>query len=142
MTSGHASIAKCQTAARDRWIAARGQELLPIRYVHVVFTLPSQLASLVLHNKKVLYGQLPRARAGTPLEVARDPRHLGAEIGFFSVLHASSQKLSLHPHVHCVIPASGLSFDHTHWVHSQNRFFRPLKVLSRVFRGKFVAVGP
>ena len=130
---------KCQTAARDRWIAARQKELLPTRYVHVVFTLPSQLASLALQNKKVIYGLLLRASAETLLEVARDPRHLGAEIGFFSVLHTWSQKLSLHPHVHCVIPAGGLSLDHTHWVHSQNRFFLPLKVLSRVFRGKFVA---
>src|SRR5712691_8166487 len=130
---------KCQTAARERWIAARQKELLPTRYVHVVFTLPAQLASLALQNKKLLYGLLLRASAETLLEVARDPRHLGAEIGFFSVLHTWSQRLSLHPHVHCVIPAGGLSLDHTHWVKSQNRFFLPLKVLSRVFRGKFVA---
>lgn len=130
---------KCQTAARDRWINARRQELLPTRYVHVVFTLPSQLACLALQNKKVLYGLLLRASAETLLEVARDPRHLGAEIGFFSVLHTWSQRLTLHPHVHCVIPAGGLSRDHTHWVRSPNRFFLPLKVLSRVFRGKFVA---
>ena len=130
---------KCQTAARDRWIAARQKELLPTRYVHVVFTLPAQLASLALCNQKLIYGLLLRASAETLLEVARDPRHLGAEIGFFSVLHTWSQKLTLHPHVHCVIPAGGLSLDHTHWVKSQNRFFLPLKVLSRVFRGKLVA---
>ena len=130
---------KCQIAARDRWIAARQKELLPTRYVHVVFTLPTQLASLALSNQKLIYGLLLRASAETLLEVARDPRHLGAEIGFFSVLHTWSQKLTLHPHVHCVIPAGGLSLDHTHWVKSQNRFFLPLKVLSRVFRGKFVA---
>jgi len=94
---------------------------------------------LALQNKKLSYGLLLRASAETLLEVARDPRHLGAEIGFFSVLHTWNQKLSLHPHVHCVIPAGGLSLDHTHWVKSQNRFFLPLKVLSRVFRGKFVA---
>jgi hypothetical protein len=128
---------KCQTAARDRWIAARQKELLPTRYVHVVFTLPAQLAPVALQNKKLIYGLLLRASAETLLEVARDPRHLGAEIGFFSVLHTWSQKLTLHPHVHCVIPAGGLSPDHTHWVKSQNRFFLPLKVLSRVFRGKF-----
>jgi len=130
---------KCQTVARDRWIQARRLQLLPTRYVHVVFTLPSQLASLALQNKKVLYGLLLRASAETLLEVARDPRHLGAEIGFFSVLHTWTQRLSLHPHVHCLIPAGGLSLDHTHWVRSPNRFFLPLKVLSRVFRGKFVA---
>jgi Putative transposase/Transposase zinc-binding domain len=130
---------KCQTAARDRWIAARQKELLPTRYVHVVFTLPVSLARLALQNKKLIYGLLLRASAETLLEVARDPRHLGAEIGFFSVLHTWNQKLSLHPHVHCVIPAGGLSLDHTHWVRSQKGFFLPLRVLSRVFRGKFVA---
>src|SRR5260370_8737091 len=82
---------KCQTAARDRWIAARRRELLPTRYLHVVFTLPHRLAPLVLQNKKVLYGLLFRTSAETLLEVARDPRHLGAEIGFFSVLHTWSQ---------------------------------------------------
>jgi hypothetical protein len=130
---------KCQTAARERWIAARQKELLPTRYVHVVFTLPSQLARLALQNKKFIYDLLLQASAETLLEVARDQRHLGAELGFFSVLHSWNQKLSLHPHVHCVIPAGGLSLDHTHWVTSPNRFFLPLKVLSRVFRGKFVA---
>src|SRR5437773_7285232 len=130
---------KCQTAARERWIAARQRELLPTRYLHVVFTLPSRLAPLVLQNKKVIYDLLFRTSAETLLEVGRDPRHLGAEIGFFSVLHTWSQKLKIHPHVHCVIPAGGLSLDHTHWMKSQNRFFLPLRVLSRVFRGKFVA---
>jgi len=105
---------KCQTAARERWIAARQKELLPTRYVHVVFTLPSQLARLALQNKKFIYGLLLQASAETLLEVARDQRHLGAEIGFFSVLHTWNQRLSLHPHVHCVIPAGGLSLDHTH----------------------------
>ena len=130
---------KCQTAARDRWIAARQKELLPTRYVHVVFTLPAPLASLVLQNKKFIYSLLLRASAETLLEVARDPRHLGAEIGFFSVLHTWNQKLGLHPHVHCVIPAGGLSLDHTHWIKSRSRFFLSIKVLRRVFRGKFVA---
>jgi hypothetical protein len=107
--------------------------------VHVVFTLPPHLAPLALQNKKVIYGLLLRASAETLLEVARDPRHLGAEIGFFSVLHTWSQKLSLHPHVHCVIPAGGFSLDRTHWVKSRSRFFLSLHVLRRVFRGKFVA---
>jgi putative transposase/transposase-like zinc-binding protein len=130
---------KCQTAARERWIAARQKELLPTRYVHVVFTLPPQLAPLVLQNKKVIYDLLFRASAETLLEVARDPKHLGAEIGFFNVLHTWNQKLGLHPHVHCVIPAGGLSLDHTHWVKSRDRFFLSIHVLRRVFRGKFVA---
>src|SRR6201997_1569037 len=130
---------KCQAGARDRWLAARCQELLPTRYVHVVFTLPRHLAPLVLQNTKVLYDLRLRTSAETLLEVARDPRHLGAEIGFFSVLHTWSQKLTLHPHVHCVIPAGGLSLDHTHWIPSRSRFFLSIKVLRRVFRGKFVA---
>jgi Transposase zinc-binding domain/Putative transposase len=104
---------KCQTAARERWIAARRRELLPNRYLHVVFTLPHYLAPLVLHNKKVLYDILFHTSAETLLEVARDPRHLGAEIGFFSVLHTWNQKLQLHPHLHIIIPAGGLSPDHT-----------------------------
>src|ERR1019366_1665418 len=128
-----------QTAARERWIAARQRELLPTRYVHVVFTLAPQLAALTLQNQKVIYDLLFRASAETLLEVARDPRHLGAEIGFFTVLHTWNQKLGLHPHVHCVVPAGGLSLDHTRWVKSRYRFFLPIKVLSRVFRGKFVA---
>jgi hypothetical protein len=130
---------KCQTSARERWIQARRSELLPSPYVHVVFTLPPQLAALALQNKKVIYGLLLRASAETLLEVARNPRHLGAEIGFFSVLHTWNQKLQLHPHVHCVVPAGGLSLDHTRWIRSRPRFFLPIQVLRRVFRGKFVA---
>ena len=129
---------KCQTAARDRWIAARQRELLPTRYLHVVFTLPHRLAPLVLQNQKVLYGLLFRTSAETLLEVARDPRHLGAEIGFFSVLHTWSQKLKIHPHVHCVVPAGGLSLDHTRWVRSRDNYFLPKEVLRAIFRGKFV----
>jgi len=130
---------KWQTGARERWIEARRSELLPTPYVHVVFTLPPQLASLALQNKKVIYGLLLRASAETLLEVARNPRHLGAEIGFFSVLHTWNQKLQLHPHVHCVVAAGGLSLDHTRWIRSRPRFFLPIPVLRRVFRGKFVA---
>src|SRR5262249_48862909 len=115
----------------------RHQELLPTRYVHIVFTLPSRLASLTLKNRKVLYNLLFHASAETLLEVAHDPRHLGAEIGFFSVLHTWSQRL--HPHVHCVVPAGGLSLDHQRWVKSRDRFFLSIHVLRRVFRGKFVA---
>ena len=129
---------KCQTGARERWIQARRRELLPTPYLHVVFTLPPQLAALALHNKKVIYGLLFRASAETLLEVARNPVHLGAEIGFFSVLHTWNQKLQAHPHVHCVVPSGGLSLDHTRWVPSHPRFFLPIAVLRRVFRGKFV----
>jgi hypothetical protein len=130
---------KCQTGARERWIEARRSELLPSPYVHVVFTLPPQLAALALQNKQVVYSLLLRASAETLLEVARNPRHLGAEIGFFSVLHTWNQKLQLHPHVHCVVPAGGLSLDHTRWIRSHPRFFLPIRALRRVFRGKLVA---
>jgi hypothetical protein len=130
---------KCQAGARDRWLAARRRDLLPTRYVHVVFTLPHQLAPLALRNKPEIYGLLFRASAETLLTVARDPKHLGAEIGFFSVLHTWNQQLLHHPHVHCVVPAGGLAPDHTRWVGAPPHFFLPVKVLSRVFRGKFVA---
>ena len=130
---------KCQANARDRWLEARRRDLLPVRYVHVVFTLPHQLASLALQNKREIYSLLFRAAADTLLQVAPDPRHLGAEIGFFGVLHTWNQQLLHHPHVHCVVPAGGLSPDHTRWIPTPNNFFLPVKVLSRVFRGKFVA---
>jgi len=130
---------KCQANARDRWLEARRRDLLPTRYVHVVFTLPHQLAPLALQNKREIYGLLFRTSAETLLQVARDPRHLGAEIGFFSVLHTWNQQLLHHPHVHCVVPAGGLAPDHSHWIPGRHNFFLPVKVLSRVFRGKFVA---
>ncbi len=129
---------KCQSNARDKWLAARQEELLNVPYVHVVFTLPRELAPLVFHNKKLLYGLLFRASSATLLEVAADPRHLGAEIGFLSVLHTWGQNLLHHPHVHCVIPSGGLSPDRQRWIHPKHRFFLPVRVLSRVFRGKFV----
>jgi Putative transposase len=105
----------------------------------VVFTLPHQLAPLALQNKRQIYGLLFRASAETLLAVARDSRHLGAELGFFSVLHTWNQQLLHHPHLHCVVPAGGLAPDHTRWVDAPSNFFLPVKVLSRVFRGKFVA---
>src|ERR1700722_10183545 len=130
---------KSQAGARERCLEKRRQELLPTPYVHVVFTLPRPLAPLALQNKKVVYDLLFRTSAQTLLEVAHDQKHLGAEIGFFSVLHTWSQKLELHPHVHCVVPAGGLSADRSHWIKPAYAFFLPVKVLSRVFRGKFVA---
>jgi hypothetical protein len=96
------------------------------------------LAPLALQNKKILYDLLLQTSAETLLEVARDPKHLGAEIGFFSVLHTWNQKLEHHPHAHCVVPAGGLSFDHSRWVPSHSRFFLPIPVLRKVFRRKFV----
>ena len=130
---------RCQGNARLRWLQARERELLPTHYVHVVFTLPRELAPLALQNKRLMYSLLFHASAETLLEIARDPRHLGAEIGFFSVLHTWDQRLQHHPHVHCVVAAGGLAPDHARWISSHHSFFLPVKVLSRVFRGKFVA---
>jgi hypothetical protein len=129
---------KCQTNARNKWLAERKKELLPLKYVHVVFTIPHELSWLALQNKKVIYDLLFRSSAATLLEIAADPKHLGADIGFLSVLHTWGQNLQHHPHVHCVIPAGGLSSDHQRWVHPQYAFFLPVKVLGCVFRGKFV----
>jgi hypothetical protein len=130
---------KCQGNARQRWLQARERELLPSPYVHVVFTLPRELAPLALQNKQVIYNLLFQASAETLLEIARDPRHLGAEIGFFSVLHTWNQRLQHHPHIHCVLAAGGLAPDHSRWISSHRSFFLPVKVLGHVFRGKFVA---
>src|ERR1700689_3920869 len=130
---------KCQAQARQRWLASRRAELLAAPYAHVVFTLPHQLAPLAMQNKELIYGLLFRASAQTLIQIAADARHLGAEIGFFSVLHTWNQKLQHHPHVHCVVAAGGLTRDHTHWGRPRNpRFFLPQGVLSEVFRGKFI----
>src|SRR5215467_12704802 len=140
------AIARCRTAALgghlDECTRCGHRATISYnscRYRHIVFTLPHRLAPLVLQNKKVLYDLLFRTSAETLQEVARDPRHLGAEIGFFSVLHTWSQQLNAHPHVHCVVPAGGLSLDHTRWVRSRENYFLPKEVLREIFRGKFVA---
>jgi predicted Zn-ribbon and HTH transcriptional regulator len=129
---------KCQTQAREKWLHQRQQELLPVGYYHLVFSIPHTLVPLVWQNKKVLFTLLFEAAAATLLEVAADPKHLGAEIGFLSLLHTWGQTLQPHPHVHCVVPGGGLSPDHQRWIASRTNFFLPVKVLSRVFRGKFI----
>ena len=130
---------KCQTNARDKWLAARHQELLPVGYYHLVFSVPHTLVPLIWQNKKLLFKLLFQVSAETLLEVAADPEHLGAEIGFLSVLHTWGQTLHPHPHVHCVVPGGGLSPDHRRWIRVPNHYFLPVKVLSRIFRGKFIA---
>jgi predicted Zn-ribbon and HTH transcriptional regulator len=127
---------KCQANARLRWINGRKKELLPVFYSHVVFTVPRPLAQLALQNKQIIYTMLLRLSAETLIEVARNPKRLGAEIGFFSVLHTWTQTMEFHPHVHCVVPAGGLSFDRQRWVAGNPRFFLPKWVLRKVFRGK------
>ena len=128
---------KCQTNAREKWLAKRSADLLPVPYVHVVFTLPHLLVPLAYHNKKLLYDVLFRASAETLLEVAANPKRLGAELGFLSVLHTWGQTLQHHPHVHCVIPAGGLSPDRERWIPARRNFFLPVRMLRKVFRGKF-----
>jgi hypothetical protein len=130
---------KCQAQARERWLVARERDLLDVPYVHVVFTLPHGLLPLAYRNSGRLYTWLLQMSAATLREVAADPRHLGAEIGVLSILHTWGQTRVRHPHVHCVVPAGGFSPDHQRWIHSKHAgFFLPVKVLSRVFRGKFV----
>ena len=130
---------KCQTNAREKWLRTRQQELLPVGYYHLVFSVPHGLVPLIWQNKRLLFTLLFEASAATLLEVASDPKHLGAEIGFLSILHTWGQTLQPHPHIHSVVPGGGLSPDHTSWISSPSHFFLPVKVLSRVFRGKFVA---
>ena len=129
---------KCQASACARWMADRAEELLPVEYFHVVFTLPDVFNALALANRRVVYGVLFDAVAQTLLEVAANPKHLGARIGFIGILHTWGQNLSLHPHVHCVVPGGGLSPDGGKWVACRAGFFLPVRVLSRVFRGKFI----
>jgi hypothetical protein len=130
---------KCQTSAREKWLRARQRELLPVGYYHLVFSVPHTLVPLIWQNKRVLFALLFEASATTLLEVAADPKHLGAGIGFVSILHTWGQTLQRHPHIHCVVPGGGLSPDRTRWISSRAHFFVPVRVLSRVFRGKFVA---
>ena len=128
---------KCQGNVRAKWLAARAAELLPVPYFHIVFTLPHELSALVLQNKRLLYDLLFRTSAASLLELARDPKRLGADIGFLGVLHTWGQNLQVHPHVHYIVPAGGLALDGSRWVDSSRKFFLPVKALSRVFTDKF-----
>lgn len=153
-TCGHRSIAynscrnrhcpKCQAAARAEWLEARAAELLPIPYFHVVFTLPAVLSPLALQNQRTVYAILFRAAAETLLEIAADPKHLGAKIGILMVLHTWGRNLLHHPHVHCVASGGGIAPHGACWIRCRKsrkrrrEFFLPVRVLSRVFRGKFI----
>jgi Putative transposase/Transposase zinc-binding domain len=123
-----------------RWLEARADELLPVPYFHVVFTVPQQIAAVAWANKKLVYEILFRAAAQTLLQISRDPRHLGAHIGFLAILHTWTQTLLHHPHIHCVVPGGGLSPDRRRWIGCRDNFFLPVKVLSRLFRGKFLSL--
>ena len=129
---------KCQAYAKELWIYERSKSLLPTNYFHIVFTIPEQLNSLALFNKKEIYSILFKAVSETLLELAKDKKHLNANIGFTTILHTWGQNLMFHPHIHCIVPGGGLSLDNTKWIKSKKKFFIPVKVLSRKFRGKFL----
>ena len=122
-----------QNADRAKWLESRRAELLPVEYFHIVFTVPEEIARIAFYNQAAVYGILFRAASETLLTIARDPRHLGAEIGFFGILHTWGQNLLHHPHIHFVIPGGGLSPD-LEWISCRPGFFLPVKVLSRLFR--------
>jgi hypothetical protein len=129
---------KCQSFARFKWLQDRESELLNTQYFHVVFTLPQQIATMAYQNKRELYGILFRATAETLLTIAADPKHLGAKIGFFVVLHTWGQNLLHHPHLHCVVTGGGLSADSSQWISCRVGFFLSVWVLSRLFRRLFL----
>lgn len=132
---------KCGSKARDRWLAAHAAELLPVSYSHVIFTLPHELIPLALQNPTLAYGIFFRAVSQALLTLAADPKRLGARLGFLAVLHTWNQKLLAHPHIHCLVPAGGITLDQTRWIscHRPN-FFLPVEVLGALFRGKFLAL--
>jgi hypothetical protein len=130
---------KCQAGLRAEWFEERQRDLLPVEYFHVVFTLPDELGALALQNKAVIYNLLFRAASQTLLDGAAQWKDLQAQIGFFAILHTWGQRLDLHPHLHCVVPGGGLSLDGTRWVSCLPGFFMPVRLLSRKFRGTFLA---
>jgi Putative transposase/Transposase zinc-binding domain len=136
---GNRHCPTCQGTAAARWLEARAAELLPVPYFHIVFTFPSALDPIALHNPRIAYDLLLRSAAETLRRLAADPKHLGAQIGVLAVLHTWGQNLQLHPHAHCVVPGGGLSPDGTRWIGSSDKFFLPVRVLSQVFRGKLLA---
>lgn len=129
---------KCQASAAKRWLKARETQLLPVDYYHVVFTLPAEVAQLAFYNKADVYSLLFAAASQTLSTIARDPKHLGADIGATMVLHTWGSAMTHHPHVHCIVPGGGISRDKQHWQSCKKGFFLPVKVLSRLFRRLFV----
>jgi hypothetical protein len=129
---------KCQSLEKERWLEARQKDLLPTSYFHIVFTLPEGLRPLALRNQKVVYNLLFKSVSETLTELARDSKHLGAEIGFMAILHTWSQTLIDHPHLHCLVTGGGLSLDRKRWICSKKDFFISVQVLSSLFRGKFL----
>ena len=131
---------KCQNLAKERWLQNREQELLDVGYFHLVFTVPSSLNLLIRFNQKFMYDLMFQSVSETLLELTGDPKFLGAHSGFISLLHTWGQNLMDHPHLHCIVPGGGLSFDGLRWIQSRKKFFIPVKVLAKKFRGKFLAL--
>jgi hypothetical protein len=129
---------KCQSHAAKRWLEARQADLLPVDYYHVVFTLPAPISAIAYYNKTVVYGMLFDVAAQTLATIAADTRHLGAQVGATLVLHTWGSALTHHPHVHGIVPGGGLSLDSTRWVSCKPGFFLPVRVLSRLFRRRFI----
>ncbi len=125
---------KCQSGAAKAWLAAREAELLPVRYFHLVFTLPKPIADIAYQNKREIYNLLMRASADTVIKIASDPKHLGARVGITSVLHTWGSAMMHHPHVHMIVPGGGLSSDGTKWIACRKNFFLSVRVLSRLYR--------
>ncbi len=134
----HRACPKCQSLARAQWLQDREAELLEVEYFHVVFTVPEPIAAIALQNQRLVYDLLFHASAETLRSIAADPQHLGAEIGFLSILHTWGQNLLHHPHVHCVVPGGGIAPDGKHWIACRPGFFLPVRVLSRLFRRLFL----
>jgi hypothetical protein len=128
----------CQASARAAWLEARMAELLPVSYFHLVFTVPDLLAPIALQNKRLFYDLLFRSVNESLSEAAANPKNLGARIGFLAILHTWGQNLQHHPHIHCVVPAGGLSADQARWISTGQQFFLPVKVLSKLLRGKML----
>ncbi|MCP4824572.1 MAG: IS91 family transposase [Shimia sp.] len=125
---------KCQSSAAKAWLAAREAELLPVRYFHLVFTLPKQIADIAHQNKREIYNLLMRASADTVIKIAADPKHLGARVGITSVLHTWGSAMTHHPHVHMVVPGGGLTKGGSKWIACRKNFFLSVRVLSRLYR--------
>jgi len=129
----------CQYGAKERWVALREAELLPVPYFHLVFTVPDLFYEIALQNKKIFFNLLFKTSSETLKEIAQNTRNLGASIGFISILHTWTQKLFFHPHIHCVVPGGGISPNKDKWISSKKKFFLPVRILSKVFRGKFLS---
>src|SRR4249920_3950880 len=137
---GNRHCPKCQGAAARQWLADREAELLPLPYYHVVFTLPPAIGAMAWQNKPEVYGLLFKAASEAMLTIAADPKHLGARIGVTAVLHSWGSALTHHPHVHMIVPGGGLSLDGARWVAARSNFLVHVKVLTRLFRGKMLAM--